>query len=233
MSLKKNLQTWLGNKKNWKIIIIPALIIIAFFIAGRLFDVQKYLGTIQDWVWKLGPWGPLFFGALYVGGVLLLLPGTPFTIIAALLFGTLWGYVTMLSATTVAATIAFFIARYMAKEKIEKRLAGLDAFQEIKDWVEKNHWLAISFIRIMPVFPFALNNYALGLTDISFGAYILVSELVFIPMTAVLVLGAQAIYIAMIRGEISWGMMAGSIGAGLVVLVIGMAGKKTFAASSY
>jgi uncharacterized membrane protein YdjX (TVP38/TMEM64 family) len=94
--------------------------------------------------------------------------------------------------------------------------------------VEENHWLAIPFVRIMPFFPFAINNYALGLTRIRFWSFLLVSEIVFIPMTAVLVFGASALYSAMVRGEISWWLILGSIGAGLVVLLLGMAGKRRF-----
>ncbi|MDW7772080.1 MAG: TVP38/TMEM64 family protein [Desulfobulbaceae bacterium] len=228
MKEKSAWRAWLRNKKNWQVIIIPALVIIAVFIAGRLIDLHTYLETAQEWIWKLGPWGPVVFAAIYVAATLLLLPGTPFTVVAALLFGPLWGFVTMLAGTVITAVIGFFIARYLARDKVEKRLAGLDAFNELNRWIKKNKWLALSFIRIMPIFPFAINNYALGLTSISFASYILISVIVFIPMTAVLIFGAQAIYAAMVRGEISWGLLAGSTAAGMVVLSLGMIGKKTF-----
>lgn len=226
---KRRLSAWLRDKKNLKNILIPTLVIIALFIAGRLIDLQNYLEAVQDWIWGLGPWGPVVYGTLYVICMLLLMPGMPFTVIAAFLFGPLWGYVTMLTATTAAAIIMFVIARYLAKEKIDKRLADLDGFQKVKDWVRANEWLAIPFIRIVPIFPFAMNNYALGLTNVSFWIYLLISELVFIPMTAIFIFGAQALYSAMVQGEISWPMLAGTFGAGIIVLVLGFAGKKAFA----
>lgn len=226
---KITFKEWIRNRKNWKAVLVPILVVAAVFVAGRLIDLNEYLETTQKWVWKLGPWGPVAFGAVYVGAMLLLLPGTPFTIVAALLFGSLWGYVTMLTATTAAAAAGFFIARYLAKEKVEKQLSRLEGFEKIKEWVEENHWLAIPVIRIMPMFPFSINNYALGLTDISFRVYLITSVIVFVPMTGVLVFGARALYAAMVRGEISWGLMAGTVGAGLVVSVLGIVGKRKFA----
>ena len=217
---------WLKNKENWKKLIIPAILILGLYIAGRLVDLHQYLQTAQNWVWGLGPWGPFAFGVVYVIAMLLPLPGTPFTLIAALIFGTLWGYVTMLAATTTAAVIGFLIARYFAKGFVQERLRGQAGFDQVTRWVEQNLWLAIPFVRIMPIFPFALNNYALGLTNIPFWVFLLASEIIFIPMTAVLVLGASALYTAMIQGEVSWDLILGSLGTGIIVLVLGLYGKK-------
>lgn len=220
-------KTWIKQKENWAKVVIPILLLAGLFVAGRMVDIHKYLQEAQDWAWRLGPWGPLVFGAIYVVAMLFLLPGTPFTVFAALLFGTLWGYVTMVMATTAAAVAGFFMARYFAKDFVEKRLSNQNSLETMKDWVEENLWLAIIFVRIMPVFPFALNNYALGLTKVSFGRFLLASEIVFLPMNAVLVLGASAIYTAMVRGQFSWGLTLGSVGAGIAVLLLGLYGKKT------
>ncbi len=174
----------------------------------------------------MGPWGAVCYAVLYIVAMMLLLPGTPFTIGAAILFGSLWGFVTMLSATTAAAMFAFLFSRYLAREKIEKQLDGQETIESLKGWVEKNYWLAIPFVRIMPLFPFAVNNYALGLTKIGFWKYLLSSLVVFIPMTAVLVLGANALYGALVRGEISWNLTIGTVIAGVIILSLGAVGKR-------
>jgi uncharacterized membrane protein YdjX (TVP38/TMEM64 family) len=221
-------KSWFANRKNWNKVVLPLAIILAIFVAGQFIDIHRYLQVVQGWIWGLGIWGPVIYGAIYVGAMLMMLPGTPFTITAALLFGTLWGFVTMLLATTLAAVIAFLMARYAARAHIEERFQDQEHFQKAKRWVEKNQWLAIPFVRIMPFFPFAMNNYALGLTRIGFGSFLFFSEVVFAPMTAALVFAASALYEATVRGEISWWLILGSMGAGVVVLGFGLAGKKVF-----
>jgi uncharacterized membrane protein YdjX (TVP38/TMEM64 family) len=63
------------------------------------------------------------------------------------------------------ATLAFLIARYLAADWVERRLAG--RLQEIKAGVERAGWRFVAFVRLVPLFPFNLLNYALGLTRLS------------------------------------------------------------------
>ncbi len=134
----------------------------------------------------------------------------------------------MVIASTLAAASAFLVARYAAQRRVEEMLSRTGTFQKFLTIVEENPLISIVFVRITPFFPFAINNYALGLTKISFWSYLLYSELVFIPMNAVLVLGAFAIYRAMIRGEVSWILIGTTAAAGVLVLVLGRAAKRTF-----
>jgi uncharacterized membrane protein YdjX (TVP38/TMEM64 family) len=225
---RKSIRSKLKNKRNLKRLMIFLPLIALIFIAGRLIDVDRYLNVVQQWIWGLGPWGGIFFIFIYVGATLLLLPGTPFTLLAAFLFGSLWGYMIMVAATTLAATSAFLIARYGARNRVEEMLSQAGTLQKLLEMVEENPFISIIFVRIAPFFPFGINNYALGLTKIPFWSYLLYSELVFIPMNAVLVLGAFAIYRAMIRGEISWVLISTTAAAGVLVLFLARAAKRTF-----
>ena len=98
----------------------------------------------------------------------------------------------------------------------------------MKRLVEGNHRTAITFFHVMPVFPFSITNYAFGLTRISFWSFFLYSEIVFIPMNALLVLGARAIYLAAVQGEISWGILLPTVAAGVFILALGYFGKRAF-----
>lgn len=198
------------------------------FVIGRLIDVDRYITVVQQWVQRLGPWGGVIYIFIYVGATLLMLPGTPFTLLAAFLFGSLWGYLIMVAATTLAAVAAFLIARYAARGWVQKRISHSGIFEKFLMMIQENTFLSIVFVRVAPFFPFAINNYVLGLTKISFWSYLLYSELVFIPMNAVWVLGAFAIYRAMIRGEISWVLIGSSAAAGILMLLLARAAKKTF-----
>ena len=70
------------------------------------------------------------------------LPGTPFTILAAFLFGGLGGFLTMVAATSVSATVAFLSARYIARDTVEKRVMQVEEFKKFKTMMEENYWFA-------------------------------------------------------------------------------------------
>lgn len=222
---RARLRPWLAGKKNWTQILIPLTLLAALFTVGKLIDLDQYLLLVQQEVRQLGPWGPVVYIVIYVVATLLL-PGTPFTILAAFLFGTAWGYFTMVVATTLAAVSGFFTARYLARDVVEQRFAGTAPFIKVKKMVEDNSWFSIPFIRLMPIFPFAINNYVLGLSRVPFWTYLITSEIVFLPMNAVFVFGAQAIYRALVKGEASWGLLIATTGATLAVLGVGILGKR-------
>jgi uncharacterized membrane protein YdjX (TVP38/TMEM64 family) len=220
------------KKKKWKGLILPLILIAALFILGRMIDLDHYLGSIRGWILGIGPWGMLAYVGLYVAATLVFLPGTPFTILAAFLFGGPWGFLTMVVATTIEAIVAFLIARYLARRKVEEMLAGTPLFEKMKGMLEQNHRIAIPFLRLLPFFPFSVNNYALGLTHISFWSYIFYSEIIFVPMNALMVFGANAIYSVIVRGETSWPLMLGSTVAALLLLAVGYVGKRHLGGSA-
>lgn len=225
---RNGVRKWLGGKGGGKKVLILLLVAATLFILGRLIEVENYLQTLQTWLWDLGPWGTLAFICIYVGATLLFLPGTPFTIAAAFLFGTRRGYFIMVAASSLAAVVGFLIARYGARKTIEERYSAIPNFRKLRAMVEKNHRIAILFVRVMPFFPFAVNNYALGLTRISFWSYLFYSELVFLPMNAVLVFGAYAIYRLMVIGETPWLLIGISSAGGFFILGLGYLSRRVF-----
>jgi len=219
---------WFGEGKNWRKVVVPLAVVAVLFVLGRLIEVDKYLQILQRWMGGMGPWGPVAFVGIYIGAMLLLMPGTPFTLAAAFLFGTWKAFFVMVAASTLAAVLGFLIARHGARKSLEERFADKSKFDKLRKMVEKNHRIAIPFVRLMPFFPFAINNYALGLTRISFWTYLFYSELVFLPMNAVLVFGAYALYQAAVVGETPWMLIGITVGAGFLILGLGYAGKRAF-----
>jgi uncharacterized membrane protein YdjX (TVP38/TMEM64 family) len=223
---RPRLRAWLADKKNWKQVVIPLALVVALFVAGRLIDLDKYLLLVQEEVRRLGPWGPLVYIMIYVAATQLLLPSMPLTILAAFLFSSLRAYLAVVGATTLAAASAFLIARYLARDAVEKHFARTETFLKVRKLVEDNRWFAIPFLRLMPLMPFGVNDYALGLTRVPFWTYFVASEIVFLPMNAVFVFGAQAIYRVIVKGEASWILLAATAAAALVVLGVGLLGKR-------
>lgn len=199
-------------------VVAVVLLLVAIFVLGRLVEVDDYLKTVQKWIWGFGWWGPAIYVVLFVAATLLFIPATPLTVLSPFLFGIGPGYLTVTAATTAASVAGFLIARTFGRGAAERMLGETEAFRRIRAMVEKNRRIAIPFIRLVPMLPFAMNDYALGLTRIPFWSYLFWSQLVFLPMNAVLVLGAGAIYAAVIRGEASWWLIGVSAGAALLVL---------------
>ena len=121
----------------------------------------------------LGPWAPLAHVALFALATVLFVPGAIFGLAGGALFGPLWGTLLNLVGATLGATAAFLVARYLAADWVRRR-AG-PRLERLIAGVEAEGWRFVAFVRLVPLFPFNLINYALGLTRISLKHYVLAS----------------------------------------------------------
>jgi uncharacterized membrane protein YdjX (TVP38/TMEM64 family) len=135
--------------------------------------------AIVAWVEGLGVWGPLVFVGVYSLAPALFVPGAVLTLAGGALFGPLAGALLSLAGATAGATVAFLIARYLAADWVERRLG--QRVQAIKTGVEHEGWRFVAFVRLVPVFPFNLLNYALGLTRLSVRTFAVTSWLTMVP----------------------------------------------------
>jgi uncharacterized membrane protein YdjX (TVP38/TMEM64 family) len=156
---------------RWLRIGLGVLALAALVLLGR-----QAAGLVQDfaaWVATLGFWGPAVFMAGYALAVIGFVPGSILTLGAGVIFGLLAGTLYVFLAASVGACAAFLIARYLARGAVEKRLEGNPRFAAI-DRAVAQQGLKITFLlRLSPVFPFNLLNYALGLTRVRFADYTL------------------------------------------------------------
>lgn len=217
-----------SKKRRWPAIVFVGLLVTAALV-GRFVDAPDIIGIAREATAEAGHWAPFAFGGGYVLATLVGIPGTPLTVLCALIFGTGEAFLIMVAATTLATTIAFFIARHVARPSIEAWVGNTKQFETVKGWVERSPWIAIPFVRVMPIFPYALINYGLGLTRVSFWTYIAASEIGMLPINALLVGMAGSLYRFMVRGETPWWVFAATAGAGLAILVLGLLGKRFFA----
>jgi uncharacterized membrane protein YdjX (TVP38/TMEM64 family) len=135
--------------------------------------------TIVTWVAGLGIWGPLVFVAIYSLAPVLFVPGSVLTLASGALFGPITGALLSLTGATLGATVAFLLARYLAVDWVERRLGR--RLQAIKAGVERQGWRFVAFVRLVPLFPFNLLNYALGLTRLSVRTFAVTSFLAMMP----------------------------------------------------
>jgi uncharacterized membrane protein YdjX (TVP38/TMEM64 family) len=159
-------------------LIIGCLLIVA--IGMTLWQSQLIeLATITQAITDLGAWGWLVFILLYAIGSVLFFPGSLLTLAGGAIFGPVLGTFYNLSAATLGAGLAFLIARYLAADWVEQKTAG--RLKQVKNGVESEGWRFVAFVRLVPLFPFNLLNYALGLTRIRFAHYLLASYICMLP----------------------------------------------------
>lgn len=177
---------------SWKWLLYPAIAIF-LFVAAKEFHVQDRLKQALDWVGQLGPWGAIIFIAIYVVATVLFIPGSVLTLGAGAVFGVMWGSVYVSIGSTLGATAAFLVGRYLARDTIARRIEGNERFAAIDKAVASEGWKIVGLTRLSPVFPFTLLNYAFGLTRVKLGHYVLASWIGMMPGTVMYVyLGSLA-----------------------------------------
>jgi uncharacterized membrane protein YdjX (TVP38/TMEM64 family)/rhodanese-related sulfurtransferase len=158
-----------------------ALLLIAIVIGAALHRDQIGAAVLSSGIGALGVWGAIGYLALYVLAVVAFVPGSIFGLAGGALFGPLLGSVLNLSGATLGATLAFLVARYLAADWVARRASG--RLKQLIEGVEEEGWRFVAFVRLVPLFPFNLSNYALGLTRIPLHHYVLASIVFMAPGT--------------------------------------------------
>lgn len=189
-------------------------------VAGR--SAGASLPGFAAWVEGLGAWGPAAFIAGYVVACVAFVPGAVLTLAAGVLFGLARGVLYVFIAATLGSAAAFLVSRYVARAAIERRLAGDARFSAIDGAIARQGVRIVILLRLSPVFPFNLLNYALGLTRIRFVDY-LVASIGMLPGTVLYVYYGTAIgsLAQLAAGKRPEGGTAGAalLGLGLVATI--------------
>ena len=187
--------------------------LVAALLAGialaAVYRQQFSAAALQGWMQNSGVAAPLIFMALYAAATVLFLPGSVLTITGGALFGPVWGTFYSLTGATLGATLAFLVARYLASDWVARKAGG--RLKQLIEGVEKESWHFIAFVRLVPLFPFNLLNYALGLTRIKLSHFIVTSYICMLP-------GAIAFTYLGYAGREAAAGSAGSIQKGLLAL---------------
>lgn len=190
------------------------LAVAAVVVAVRMLPVDRWVESLIARVHGAGGLGVTAFAAAYVIAPLLLIPGSLLTLGAGFLYGRLWGTLLVSPASVLAAAIAFVLGRTVLRKRVEGRIASDPRLRAIDGAVAAKGFRVVLLLRLSPVVPFSLLNYALGATRVGFWSYVGASFLGMLPGTFLYVsLGAAATSVAQLRGA----------RAGLVPLVVGLA----------
>lgn len=140
---------------------------------------QLNVEMLEVWVKDAGIAGPIVFMLIYIIGTVFFLPGSVLTLAGGALFGPVLGTFLNLTAATIGAIISFVAARYLASDWVEKKAGG--RLKSLKQGVEGEGWKFVAFVRLVPLFPFNLLNYALGLTKIKLSHYSIATYICMLP----------------------------------------------------
>ncbi|CAH8253251.1 unnamed protein product [Arabidopsis lyrata] len=187
-------------------------------------QINTFLTQFSTYIEGYGTAGYALFIAVYAGLEILAIPALPLTMSAGLLFGPLIGTIIVSISGTMAASVAFLIARYFARERILKLVEDNKKFLAIDKAIGENGFRVVTLLRLSPLLPFSLGNYLYGLTSVKFVPYVLGSWLGMLPGSWAYV-SAGAFGRAIIQEESNVGLPGGNgqlltLGVGLLVTAL-------------
>jgi uncharacterized membrane protein YdjX (TVP38/TMEM64 family) len=159
-----------GNRAPLGRIGLGIIAVVALILLGR--HVGAYVPQFAVWVDSLGVWGPIVFIIGYAMAAVAFVPGSLLTLAAGAVFGLAKGVLYVFIAAVLGSAAAFLVSRHLARALIEQRLAGNARFAAIDRAVSAQGRKIVFLLRLSPVFPFNLLNYALGLTNVRFIDYL-------------------------------------------------------------
>jgi uncharacterized membrane protein YdjX (TVP38/TMEM64 family) len=128
----------------------------------------------------------LLYMSIYISLTALSLPAAGvLTLAAGAVFGFLWGLVLASLSSTLGATCAFLLARYLFRDAVQSRYA--DRLARINAGISNDGALYLFMLRMIPVFPFFIINATMALTPIRTPVFFLVSMIGMLPITAIMV----------------------------------------------
>jgi len=209
-----------GKPGGWWRPVLLVAVIVALLVLARVFGLGDKLGDLRDWIRSLGAWGPLVFMLLYIAATVAAIPGSAMTVAGGALFGSFWGVILTLNAATIGASLAFLISRYFAREAMVRWLGHKEKFQRLDRLTEEHGAIIVALTRLVPLFPFNLLNYGFGLTRVPFWTYVFWSWLCMLPGSLLYVVGSDAIFQALARGEVPWTLVIVLLVVAAVLMIL-------------
>ena len=152
--------------------LLGAVVLAAIFaLLGR--RAAGYIPAFAAYVGSLGALGPIVFIAGYILATVAFVPGSLLTLAAGALFGLVRGTLFVFVGASIGATVAFLVARHLVRQLVVRRLADNARFRAVDDAIAREGRRIVFLIRLSPLFPFNVTNYALGLTSIGVRDYVI------------------------------------------------------------
>src|SRR5262249_19522170 len=152
-------------------LLAAALVAAGAVAALKLLPVNQWLLAFVGWIRDAGATGMAVFVLAYMVACILLLPGLILTLGAGFAYGVAVGIPLVWVSANLGAAAAFLLGRTLARDRIAARVAGNPKFAAIDRAVGRAGLKIVLLTRLSPAFPFNLQNYAYGLTQVTFRDY--------------------------------------------------------------
>ncbi len=158
---------------------LVAVLFVAAVLGLFLFRSEIDISALEHWLAARPTAAPLLFILIYTILVPLFFPGILLALMGGALFGPLWGSLYNEISAVMGATACFVIARYISEDWVERKIPA--NLRHLKQGVESEGWRFVLMVRLVPWVPYALLNYALGVSGIRLFPLISITALCIFP----------------------------------------------------
>ncbi|MCP4289677.1 MAG: TVP38/TMEM64 family protein, partial [Gammaproteobacteria bacterium] len=204
--------------------VLLVALVVAFFIfdLGRYFSLEFFKAQQEslDAYFQANPWrSALFYFLVYVAVTGLSLPGAvPLTLVGGAVFGLGLGTLIISFASTMGATLAFLVSRYLLRDLVQERFGG--SLRAVNEGMRKDGAFYLFTLRLVPAFPFFVINLVMGLTPIRMVTFFWVSQVGMLAGTIVYTnAGTQLAQLESLAGILSPGLIASFVLLGIFPLI--------------
>ncbi|HEU0218815.1 MAG TPA: TVP38/TMEM64 family protein [Stellaceae bacterium] len=204
-----------------------ALVLFALCLAWLLLPLHQWMDALQGWFKGRSGWGVAIFALALFVATFLPMPDWPLPIVAGYVYG-VWAFPLVYVGVSVPSILAFLAARHLARDRIRTFLAKRPKYRSIDKAVGAGGWKVVALLRLSPMVPFNLQNYALGVTAISFSQYLVGTFLGITPGVAIYVyFGIFGYGLSKGPGALDWILLSLGVVATIVlgVIVTGKTGQ--------
>ncbi|SEF59046.1 Uncharacterized membrane protein YdjX, TVP38/TMEM64 family, SNARE-associated domain [Caloramator fervidus] len=169
--------------KKLKTFILVFVLAVTFYViySTGLINTLKDLNKFRQLIESAGAWGYIIYILVFIITAVFSLPASVVTIGGGIIFGPILGAILALIGSTIGAVAAFLVARYLARDFIVEKFGDNPIFKKIEAGVEKNGRDFLILTRLVPIFPYNIQNYAYGITNINLITYTVISFITMAP----------------------------------------------------
>lgn len=188
----------------WLKSLLAVALVAVIIVVTAVVDEKEQILRTREWIDRQGPWAPVAYVVVFTVATLLSFPASVLVVLAGAMMTTAKGVASVMVGIGLSSTIAFIVSRYLARDLLISLFGGWGVFQKAQKLIQKRAALMVAAIRMIPVMPFGIANYVLGLTNLSFRTYIFWSMLSMFPGVVIFVVGTGSLLKLFYGQKISW-----------------------------
>ena len=174
------------ERPRWLPWVAAGFLLLVLCLGWFLLPLREWIEALQSWLLGLGLWGVLIFMTTLIVITFLPAPDWPLPIAAGYVYG-FWAFPLTYFSIAFASVLAFLAARYLLRDRIRPFVNRRSKYRKLDEAIADEGWQVVVLMRLSPIVPFNLQNYALGLTAIPFQQYF--------PATLIGIIPGIAIYV--------------------------------------